>query len=122
MLSDDRFTLAAGTGYLRGEYRALGVDADERNDRFDESLEVLRGIWTTDDFKHEGRFFTALGQTANPKTSTPVPVWIGGNSAKARPRVADSADGWNPSAPPAPGPNTPRTPTVEPVHTPESGT
>src|SRR3546814_20484151 len=58
MLSDDRFTLAAGTGYLRGEYRALGVDADERNDRFDESLEVLRGIWTTDDFKHEGRFFT----------------------------------------------------------------
>src|SRR3546814_10788411 len=55
MLSDDRFTLAAGTGYLRGEYRALGVDADERNDRFDESLEVLRGIWTTDDFKQIGR-------------------------------------------------------------------
>src|SRR5918994_347328 len=54
-LSGDRFVLAVGTGYLRGEYRALGVDPDERNERFDEALEVLRGVWTTDDFAYEGR-------------------------------------------------------------------
>lgn len=112
-LSDGRFTLAAGTGYLRGEYRALGVDPDERNERFDESLEVLRGIWTTDDFTHEGTYFTAVGQTAGPKPVGTVPVWIGGNSARARQRVADAADGWNPFVAPAVVAKTARTPALE---------
>lgn len=112
-LSGDRFTLAAGTGYLRGEYKALGVDPDERNERFDEALEVLRGIWTTDDFTYEGRGFTAVGQTANPKPAKPVPVWIGGNSARARQRVADLGDGWNPFPAPAALARTARTPPLE---------
>ena len=38
--------LSVATGYLRSEYRALGVDFDERNDLFDEALEVIRGVWT----------------------------------------------------------------------------
>ena len=40
-LSDGRFVLGAGTGYLKGEFRALGVDIDERNELFDEALDVL---------------------------------------------------------------------------------
>ncbi|MYB04022.1 MAG: TIGR03619 family F420-dependent LLM class oxidoreductase, partial [Acidimicrobiaceae bacterium] len=43
-LSDGRFVLAVGTGYLKGEYRALGVDFDERNALFDEAIEVMRGV------------------------------------------------------------------------------
>lgn len=112
-LSGDRFVLAVGTGYLRGEYRALGVDPDERNDLFDEALEVLRGVWTTDDFAYEGRRFTAPGQTANPKPGRPVPVWIGGNGDRARQRVADVGDGWNPFAAPAALARTARTPALE---------
>src|SRR3954447_8634642 len=50
LLSDGRFTLAVGVGYLKREFAALGVDFDERGQLFDESLEVIRGIWTTDDF------------------------------------------------------------------------
>ena len=83
-LSGGRFVLAVGTGYLKGEYRALGVDFDERNALFDEALEVMRGVWTTDDFQYEGRNFTAHGQTANPKPSGPIPIWIGGNSRLSR--------------------------------------
>jgi probable F420-dependent oxidoreductase len=112
-LSGGRFVLAAGTGYLRGEYRALGVDPDERNERFDEALQVLRGVWTKDDFAFEGRGFTAVGQTANPKPSRPIPVWIGGNSDRARQRVADAGDGWNPFAAPASLARTARTPALE---------
>src|SRR6202012_245047 len=44
-LSGGRFTLAVATGYMRGEYKALGVDFEERNARFDEAIEVLRGVW-----------------------------------------------------------------------------
>ncbi len=99
-LSGGRFVLSTAVGYQRGEYRALGVDFDERNDLFDEALEVIRGIWTSDDFAYEGRHFTATGQTANPKPER-APIWIGGNSAKSRQRVASGADGWNPFPAPA---------------------
>jgi probable F420-dependent oxidoreductase len=113
LLSEDRFVLSVGTGYLRGEYKALGVDPDERNELFDEALAVIRGIWTTDDFAYEGRRFTAYGQTANPKPTRPVPIWIGGNGAKARQRVADGADGWNPFRAPATLASTARTIALE---------
>src|SRR3546814_10906059 len=71
--------------------------------------------WSSDVCSSDLRVFTALGQTANPKPSTPVPVWIGSNSAKARQRVADSADGWNPFAAPAAVAKTSRTPALETV-------
>lgn len=96
MLSGGRFVLAVGTGYLKGEYRALGVDFDERNDLFDEAIEVVRGVWATDDFQYEGRNFTAHGQTANPRPSGPIPIWIGGNSRLSRRRVVEKGDGWVP--------------------------
>jgi probable F420-dependent oxidoreductase len=113
-LSGGRFTLAVGTGYLRGEYKALGVDADRRNELFDEALAVLRGVWSTDEFAFEGHGFTAVGQTANPKPAH-VPIWIGGNSARARQRVADAGDGWNPFPAPAGVARTARTPVLETV-------
>lgn len=114
VLSEGRFTLAVATGYLRGEYRALGVDFDERNPLFDEAIEVVRGVWTTDDFAYEGRHFTATGQTANPKPGH-VPIWIGGNSALSRRRVAAGADGWTPFAAPAQLARTAKTAVLETV-------
>ena len=113
-LSDGRFVLAVATGYQRGEYRALGVDFDERNELFDEALAVIRGVWTTDEFAHEGRHFTATGQTANPKPAH-VPVWIGGNSALSRRRVARVGDCWTPFPAPAVLARTARTPVLETV-------
>jgi probable F420-dependent oxidoreductase len=94
-LSGGRFVLSVATGYLRSEYRALGVDFERRNELFDEALEVLRGVWTTDEFSYEGSGFIAKGVTANPKPAR-IPVWLGGNSALTRRRVARAADGWNP--------------------------
>jgi probable F420-dependent oxidoreductase len=111
-LSGGRFVLATAVGYQRAEYRALGVDFEERNGLFDESLEVLRGIWGADDFAYEGRHFTAKGQTANPKP-TRVPIWIGGNSQLARRRVAEAGDGWNPFPAPATLARTAKTPILE---------
>lgn len=111
-LSDDRFTLAVGTGYLKGEYKALGVEFEQRNAIFDDALEVLRGIWTTDDFAYEGTDFLAHGQTANPKPGN-VPIWIGGNSRLSRRRVAERADGWVPFPAPRVLATTAKTPPLE---------
>ena len=96
VLSGGRFTLAVATGYMRGEYAALGVDFDERNALFDEAIEVLRGVWSEDAFAFQGTTFTAKGQSANPKPSPHPPIWIGGNSRLSRRRVARYADGWSP--------------------------
>ena len=94
-LSDGRFVLSVATGYLRSEYRALGVDFDDRNVLFDEALAVLRGVWAEDEFAYEGTGYIASGVSANPKPAH-VPIWIGGNSALTRRRVAEHGDGWNP--------------------------
>jgi probable F420-dependent oxidoreductase len=103
VLSGGRFTLAVGAGYLKSEFAALGVDHAERNELFDEALDVLKAIWTGDDVTIEGRHFSARGVTAHPRpVSVPhPPIWIGGNSGRARQRVADRGDGWAPfPAPP----------------------
>ena len=39
VLTEGRFVLSVATGYLRSEYRALGVDFDQRNQKFDEALD-----------------------------------------------------------------------------------
>ena len=44
-LSGGRVILGAAAGYLKSEFRALGVDFDERNELFDEALEVLALSW-----------------------------------------------------------------------------
>lgn len=111
-LSGGRFILSVATGYLRSEYRSLGVDFERRNELFDEALEVLRGVWAEDDFSYEGRNFTAGGVTANPKPAR-LPIWIGGNSAMTRRRVALHGDGWNPFPAPASLARTARTPALE---------
>jgi len=94
-LSGGRFVLSVAVGYLRSEYRSLGVDFDRRNELFDEALAVLRGVWSTDEFAYEGSGYTAGAVSANPKP-VGLPIWIGGNSALTRRRVARHAEGWNP--------------------------
>jgi probable F420-dependent oxidoreductase len=117
MLSDGRFTLAVGVGYLKREFAALGVDFDERAALFEESLEVILAIWTGDDISFEGRHFTAKGITAHPRpvSSPHPPIWIGGNTAAARNRVVKYGDGWCPFPAPAVLAQTARTAALESV-------
>ena len=97
IVSGGRAVLGAGTGYLRGEFRALGADFEERNALFDEALEVLPLHWSGQPFDYQGRHFTAQATIALPRpVQQPVPIWVGGNSATARRRVARHGQGWIP--------------------------
>ncbi len=115
LISDGRFTLAVGVGYLKREFAALGVDFDERASLFEEALQVIREVWTTDDLTFEGRHFSAKGITAHPKpVSRPhPPIWVGGNTSAARARVASYAQGWCPFRAPALLAQTARTAALE---------
>ncbi|CAJ1582965.1 LLM class F420-dependent oxidoreductase [[Mycobacterium] wendilense] len=103
LLSDGRFTLAVGVGYMRKEFEALGVDYEQRAELFEEALRAIRAAWTTDDLSFEGKHFTARGITAHPRpvAQPHPPIWIAGNTAAARERVVRYGDGWCPfPAPP----------------------
>ena len=96
-LSNGRFILGVGTGYMKAEFHALGVNFDDRNDLFDEALDVLRLHWSGQPFDYEGQGFSARQTIGLPRpTQNPIPIWIGGNSALARRRVARRAQGWMP--------------------------
>jgi probable F420-dependent oxidoreductase len=96
VLSGERLILGVGTGYLEGEFRALGVEFDERNDLFDEGLVAMRRAWTEDGVEMQGMHFEATGNTMLPHPTTTPPMWVGGNSKRAIRRAVDLADGWAP--------------------------
>ena len=96
-VSNGRLILGTGTGYLEGEYDALGVPLEDRNARFDEALDVLRQVWTGRSVTYSSPRFTAAGNTSVPTpVQDPLPIWIGGNSKLTLRRVAEKAQGWMP--------------------------
>ncbi len=110
LLSQGRFVLGVGTGYLKGEFFALGADFDTRNEAFDEALDVLPLHWSGDRFSYDGRHFSARDVIARPSPRAgTIPIWIGGNSKLTRRRVAERAQGWMPMSGPAEMAKTTRT-------------
>jgi probable F420-dependent oxidoreductase len=96
-LSGGRLILGLGAGYQKSEFFALGVDLDERNTLFDETLDCLPLHWSGEPFSYQGRHFQARDVIARPRpVQDPIPIWIGGNSALSRRRVARRAQGWMP--------------------------
>lgn len=96
-LSGGRLVVGVGTGYLSSEFLALGVDFEERNALFDEGIEVIRGVWSTAVYDHDGPRLTASGVAAVPGPLTPggPPIIVGGNSGLSRRRAA-RLGGWSP--------------------------
>lgn len=97
LVSGGRFVLGMGTGYLKAEYFALGVRFDERNELFDEALDVMPLSWSGEPFTYEGKHFSARNIQVRPKPiQQPIPIWIGGNAPLTMRRVAAHAQGWMP--------------------------
>ena len=117
-LTGGRFVLGVGTGYHKAEFFALGVDFDERNDLFDEMLDVLPLAWSGEPFSYQGRHFDARDVIVKPAPATqPIPIWIGGNSKLTRRRVAQRAQGWMPFPVTGEVASTTRTPVLDSVDT-----
>lgn len=95
-VSGGRAVLVAAVGYLRSEYAALGVDFDERNELFDEAIDVIRRAWTETNISYTGRHFTSIGQSQMPMPEGPIPIWVAGNSKRARQRAAAFGAAWAP--------------------------
>jgi probable F420-dependent oxidoreductase len=98
VFSGGRVILGLGAGYLKPEFKALGVDFDSRNDLTDEYIRAMKLAWTGEDFAFEGTGYTAVGNRLLP---VPVqkphpPLLIGGNSKRALRRTVELGDAWHP--------------------------
>jgi probable F420-dependent oxidoreductase len=97
VLSDGRFVLGVGAGWMEEEFRVLGIDPNERGARTDEHIEALRILWTEDPASFQGRFtaFENIVLATTPRTEGGPPVWVGGNTGVALRRALRLGDGWH---------------------------
>ena len=97
VLTDGRFILGVGCGWMEEEFRALGIDPAERGARTDEHIEVLRTLWTQDPASFQGRFsnFDGIVLATTTRTEGGPPIWVGGNTDAGLRRALRLGDGWH---------------------------
>lgn len=97
VVSESRFVLGVGAGWMQEEFRALGIDPAERGPRTDEHIEVLRALWTQDPASFDGRFtkFDGIVLATTPRTEGGPPIWVGGNTGPGLRRALRLGDGWH---------------------------
>ena len=98
VLSGGRVIFGAGLGGSPSEFGKFGepTDATLRAAMLDESLDLLRRLWSGEQVMHHGEHYTVDGVTLAPTpTQDRLPIWIGGNKIASQLRAA-RCDGWIP--------------------------
>ena len=100
-VSAGRLDVGLGAAWHDEEHRRLGFDfpaTRERTERLDETVQIIKGLLTRDDFDFDGRHYRLQRAFYRPR---PVqqphpPIWIGAGGAKVMlPLAARHADVWH---------------------------
>jgi alkanesulfonate monooxygenase SsuD/methylene tetrahydromethanopterin reductase-like flavin-dependent oxidoreductase (luciferase family) len=101
LLSDGRVIAGVGPGSSERDYDALGVPFEERWERFDGAVAILRSLLRDHPAPENPRHYPLPASQLAPPPRRPggIPLWIGswGSKAGLR-RVARLGDGWLASA------------------------
>ncbi len=97
-LSGERMILGVGVGWMKPEFEALGVDKHQRGQISNETLRVLRHLFSTQAEAYRGDLVSFSPFVFEPRPKCP-PIWIGGNGDPALARVLEFGDGWHPMLP-----------------------
>lgn len=97
-LSGERMILGVGVGWMKREFEALGVDKRMRGRLSNETLRVLRHLFSTQAEAYRGGLVSFPPFVFEPRPACP-PIWIGGNGDAAIARVIEFGDGWHPMLP-----------------------
>ncbi|ASW55634.1 LLM class flavin-dependent oxidoreductase [Plantactinospora sp. KBS50] len=99
IVSGGRFELGIGVGgEYPPEFEAVGVPTAERGARADETLRVVRALWSGRPASHRGRFwrFDDIALRPAPPTQPGPRIWIAGRGEAAIRRAVRSGDVWMP--------------------------
>jgi probable F420-dependent oxidoreductase len=96
-LAHGRVIFGVGAGWMEPEFHALQAPFVERGALSDENLRIIRDCWSHETVSFQGRFHAYEDMQASPRPVQPggPPIWVGGNSARSRRRVAELGDGWH---------------------------
>lgn len=96
VLSEGRFELGIGTGWIRDQYDAAGIrydDARTRVDRFEEAIQVIKGCWTGGPFSFEGTHYrTDALECPKPAQHPGPPLLIAGSGRRMLSIAGKEAD------------------------------
>lgn len=98
-VSGGRFELGVGVGgEYPPEFEASGVNVKQRGSRTDETLDLLRLLWTGEQVDFAGKYATIPGLRLQPGPVQPggPPIWLGGRKSAAIRRAARYASHWMP--------------------------
>lgn len=98
-LTGGRVAVNVVSGWFRGEFHGIGepwLEHDERYRRSQEFIEVLKGIWTQDNFTYKGDFYRFHDYTLKPKPlQQPHPEIFQGGSSRAARDMASRVSDWS---------------------------
>lgn len=89
IISDGRFHINLVSGWFKEEQEMFGIEWIQHNERYERSseyLEVLKGLWTEEQFTYQGNFYQVKDARLTPKPiQKPYPaIYQGGNSQEAQ--------------------------------------
>ena len=100
-ISDGRIILGLGAGRSNNqmfvdEHSNVGVPIEERAGRMEESIDLMRKLWTQDNVSNADGFYPLNGVTLEPRpVQEQVPIWLSSNWVqRGLGRVAAQGDGW----------------------------
>ena len=94
-VSNGRFELGVGIGWLKEEFLAAGTPFERRGARFDDYVQAMRKMWSGEVVEHKSEFLDWTGFKSFPiPLQDPLPVVIGGTKGKAFERTARYGNGW----------------------------
>ena len=95
VLSKGRTLIGAGVGWLEEEFQIAGRSFKTRGAVMDESIAVLRQLWTQKVIEYRGKHLSYGPFMFEPKPpQQPPPIFIGGTTEPALRRAARLGDGW----------------------------
>ena len=98
-MSGGRVILGVGAGAMTEEFQALGIPLGQRASLTNESIAIMKELWTNPKPSYHSRrwAFSELYFSPKPLQQPHIPLWIGGSSPGAIRRAARVGDGWHPS-------------------------
>ncbi len=96
IMSRGRLVVGIGAGYRSDEFTALGVDFADRFAMLDESVALMKRLWTEDHVTHTGRFWQLEDARPHiqPWQEPHPPLWVGAMGPIGVRRSARLGDGW----------------------------
>lgn len=96
-IAQGRLSLNVVSSWWAGEAKQFGLQFDEHDDRYArtaEWLDVVHGLWSQDEFDHDGAIYRLENAALAPKPSPRPIAYAGGESEAAKTLIATKCDAY----------------------------